>query len=112
VKYKYWKQGMTVPKSLPKDCQYFSNGTWHDEYVEPNQWEITDRRWPTGKKSARRPSKHERLLKALLSVCTIDDSLLDGKALMHRGRRVHIFGKVNAELIAIKESMDKKARKA
>jgi len=104
MKYKYWKQGMTVPKSLPKGCQYFSNGTWHDEYVEPHQWEITDRRWPTGKKSARRPSKHERLLKAIL----VSDRLVGQ---IHAEIGEAITQRQFDEMSSIKEAMEKKARK-
>jgi len=62
-------------------------------------------------KSSRRQSKHERLLKALLKALDIDDSKLDGIGLVNRGRRIsYLSTSVIKQLIAIKESMEKKAR--
>jgi len=60
----------------------------------------------------KRPSNHERLLKALLKALDIDDSKLDGIGLVNRGRRIsYLSTSVTKQLIAIKESMEKKARK-
>jgi len=56
-------------------------------------------------KSTRRPSKHERLLKALLSVvCVYEDGMATCNC-----KRMDV--KTAKQLIAIKEAMEKKARK-
>ena len=60
------------------------------------------------KAKKRRPSKHERLLKALLKVCDIDDNKLDGKGLLYRGRRIMVSDSIEKQLIAIKERMERK----
>jgi len=62
-------------------------------------------------KSSRRQSKHERLLKALLKICAIDNNPLDGKGLLYRGRRIMVSERTEKQLIAIKEAMEKKERK-
>jgi hypothetical protein len=59
------------------------------------------------RKAKKRPSKYERLLKALLMQCSIDDN----KILRICGLRFHLSEEVNKQLIAIKQAMEKKARK-
>lgn len=60
-------------------------------------------------KPRKRPSKHERLLKALLKCHDIIESKLDGDGLVMRERRViGLTDKQEKQLIAIKRAMDKK----
>ncbi len=56
------------------------------------------------RKSARRPSKHERLLKALLSI----DCVYDGITLAFASRQLSVSQ--FEQLIAIKEEMEKGAK--
>jgi len=103
--YKYWFKGMRRPKKLLKDCEvYYEIRTpvWQPETADPGVWETIPRRW----KSARRPSKHERLLKALLKGADImvEDG---GQSFVN----FKLSLKIAHELSAIKERMQKKARK-
>ena len=61
------------------------------------------------KAKTKRPTRHERLLKALLSAMQIDECPLNGKMLTNRGRRItYLSNSVTRELIAIKEAMERK----
>jgi len=90
---------------------------WHYETLAYTtkrlMWNYVQAFFPIAKPVKRkRPSKHERLLKALLKAMQIDDCRLDGPALTNRGRRIHYLSTTVAnQLIAIKQAMEKKGAK-
>ena len=104
--YKYWFHPMDIPCSLPADCEWYSEtGSWVTEILHPKDWYMCKRlvrRWKVEVKSARRPSKHERLLKALLKCFTVESKLL-----LISGHLSMLTPKNEQQLIAIKQRMEK-----
>jgi hypothetical protein len=66
VRYKYWKPGDKLPKTLPKGCEYQCGyRSWAPCRHEPDCWSSLPRRWPVPSKRKPKPKPDAGMVRIL-----------------------------------------------